>query len=505
MSVSNGIEFLLIPRSELAHAEANGYYRPENRGLKILEKHGRLYEVPADSAPPAELQGYRDLLQRERRTSSTKQTSPAAAPTPEDSVSEDPEDRVSEVSEDSISQDNVPDDACPEFNNPADNTDNVATCSDTPVPDASESLSMAAVIEQSQRETEQQQLQRQRLIDENEGWRKHWLRWNFWFAERRDAIFRQIGTNSISILVHVAIILALASFYLVSPQEDSLVIIAAPSENETLVEEFTIETDPVEITEPVDNEPDSAPVEDVVPEVVESAAVPDFLSTVSTASIKPPAMPAKSSMLPGKGNSPTKGKPTIFGSKFAAINNVFVIDNSNSMTRGRFETALIQLMITINQLTPKQRFYVIFYSDTAYGMMHPNTVRKLVAATPKNKASLANWLDTVPLCLRTNGKKAIQVAMDLKPDVIYVLGDGAFTDGAAKYFASKPNPNVVIHTRGMEVNKANAAQFKLLATSHRGNYRDVGVMPEGLAMSNRYPRKRNKTRGPIWGITLKLQ
>jgi hypothetical protein len=137
-------------------------------------------------------------------------------------------------------------------------------------------------------------------------------------------------------------------------------------------------------------------------------------------------------------------------------------------------------------------------------MMHPNRVANLVAATPQNKLLLGNWLNTVPLCLKTNGKEAIQAAFDLNPDVIYVLGDGAFTDNAAKQFAAKPHPRIVIHTRGMEVDEKNAREFKLLATSHKGTYRDVGVMPEGALLAKQYPRPRNNKRGPVWGITLPL-
>ena len=51
---------------------------------------------------------------------------------------------------------------------------------------------------------------------------------------------------------------------------------------------------------------------------------------------------------------------------------MFVVDNSNSMIRGRFETALLELIRTVDNMTPKQQFYVIFFSDTAYRVFHPN-------------------------------------------------------------------------------------------------------------------------------------
>ena len=63
---------------------------------------------------------------------------------------------------------------------------------------------------------------------------------------------------------------------------------------------------------------------------------------------------------------------TFFGARSRGERFVFVVDNSNSMIRGRFETALLELIRTVDNMTPKQQFYVIFFSDTAYRMFHPN-------------------------------------------------------------------------------------------------------------------------------------
>ena len=175
------------------------------------------------------------------------------------------------------------------------------------------------------------------------------------------------------------------------------------------------------------------------------------------------------------------------------------------MTKGRFETALNELMIAVSALTPKQRFYVIFYSDTAYPMMHPRPATQMVPANSRNKQQLYYWLQTVQLCLKTNGKEAIQAAFAMKPDVMYVLGDGAFTDGAARHFASMPRTKTIVHTRGMEVNPKNAQQFEALAKAHGGNYKDVGVSPGGAQMAKQNPRPRNNSRGQIWGIKLPVK
>ena len=86
---------------------------------------------------------------------------------------------------------------------------------------------------------------------------------------------------------------------------------------------------------------------------------------------------------------------------------MFVVDNSNSMTRGRFETALLELMRTVEGMNPQQQFYVIFFSDTAYRMFHPAPAPSLVPATERNKERLKSWLSTVQMCLHTQGREAL--------------------------------------------------------------------------------------------------
>lgn len=49
-----------------------------------------------------------------------------------------------------------------------------------------------------------------------------------------------------------------------------------------------------------------------------------------------------------------------FGSKAKGRRFVFVVDNSNSMTRGRFHTALNELVRTVEQMESDQYFHVIF-------------------------------------------------------------------------------------------------------------------------------------------------
>jgi hypothetical protein len=199
-----------------------------------------------------------------------------------------------------------------------------------------------------------------------------------------------------------------------------------------------------------------------------------------------------------------KAAAAFFGAKSSGDEFVFVVDNSNSMTRGRFETAMLELMRTVNAMSPRQKFYVIFFSDTAYRMFHPEPAPSLIPATQENKLRLQRWLGTVQLCLRTDGEAAMQAALSLNPDVIYVLGDGAFTDKTTQKLTAPHNRRIPIQTLGMEVDSKGATQLQAIAQANRGTYRLVGTSPEARMMAARNPIKKNNVRGPIWGVKLPL-
>lgn len=199
-----------------------------------------------------------------------------------------------------------------------------------------------------------------------------------------------------------------------------------------------------------------------------------------------------------------KAAANFFGTKAIARSVVFVVDNSNSMGGGKLETALLEMNKAIAQLKRNQKFYIIFYSDTAYPLFHPRPARTLIPATAANKRRTAYWLESVEMCLHTRGSQAIQMARQLRPDLIYLLGDGAFTDKAAKELIGNPIPNAKINTLGMQVKKKDAEAFLAIAKKHGGSYVDVGITAEGKAIFKKAGgRPRNNKKGPIWGVMLK--
>ncbi len=181
---------------------------------------------------------------------------------------------------------------------------------------------------------------------------------------------------------------------------------------------------------------------------------------------------------------------------------VFVVDNSLSMNRGRFEAACLELMRSVDKMTPYQQFYVFFFSDTAYPMFHPSPVSHMLPATQEHKQRLAQWLYSVQLVLRTDAQGAVEQALKMHPDAIYVLTDGAFTDKTTPFLLKLSPGRTAIHTVGMEVKPEAAEDLKAIAEHHHGTFRLVAVDPRIRAMAKQKARPTNRTRGDVWGIAL---
>ncbi|MEE2935046.1 MAG: vWA domain-containing protein [Planctomycetota bacterium] len=464
ITVSNGCEVYRIDPADLDDATRDGFYQPIEHGQTLVGKDNLVFEIPIEDLPSAKQNGLQDLLSAERKAWHRTQ----AGETP----------------------------ACP-------GQAPVISPPSSPIANATNPGSLAskillAELSQAEREEQERREQNEQELEETTGWRWYavWLRQKF--EERRVVFTRHARGTAISALVHVALILILASLILQTNDGPKGLVLSSAPTSDSLIEEVIIEPTPLEISEPTESTEAESPAEaEVVKE--ETAALPDFAGAISGDAIKPPSRPNAS----GAGRARPMKRASFFGKRVSAVDYVFVIDNSNSMGGGRFETALNELMIAVSQLTARQRFYVLFYSDTAYPMFHPKPAQKLVQATPKNKELLRYWLETVQLCLKTNGKEAITAAFALQPDVIFVLGDGAFTDGASNYFAARPQKKIPLHTLGMEVKPKDAILFEKLAKAHGGTYKDVGVAAGAKEMSKKIPRPRNSAKGPVWGLTLK--
>ncbi|MEQ8208608.1 MAG: VWA domain-containing protein [Lacipirellulaceae bacterium] len=197
---------------------------------------------------------------------------------------------------------------------------------------------------------------------------------------------------------------------------------------------------------------------------------------------------------------------TFFGEEIEGKRIVFLVDNSGGMNGGGLETLIAELLRTVDLLTPKQQFYVIFYSDVAYPLFYPRSVYQFVRPTKENKRQLAAWLDSVELCTGNAVDEGLKAAITTRPDTVFLLTDGrvnttrdgrklaAFLDSRGRRFA--------IHTFGMGTSPTSQAtlQLKEIAAANGGRFKQIEITEEmkSLARERRRPYH-NKQPGAVWG------
>lgn len=208
---------------------------------------------------------------------------------------------------------------------------------------------------------------------------------------------------------------------------------------------------------------------------------------------------------PAAGGSPRPGggpgKVSFFGAEAHAERVVFVVDNSGSMQHGRMQVTLLELAASIRRLSESQHFYVVFFSDQAYPMFFPKNVMETVPATQENKRAAMQWLRTVEMCLGGRLLDAMDFAVGLKPDVVFLLTDGDIrSPRVVERMTAKDAWGFPIHTLGMGARTPQHAQIlQAIADSSGGTARPVVADPRAVAQARARPIPYHNKPGPVWG------
>jgi hypothetical protein len=214
----------------------------------------------------------------------------------------------------------------------------------------------------------------------------------------------------------------------------------------------------------------------------------------------------------GAGGGDGKGGAEFFGVKASGDTFVFIVDSSMSMMT-KVQDARKELEYAIRRLSPKQRFYVIFFDQntefmhlgtrneqTGQFQVNPQPETDLVPATSQNVDAFVRWMLTIKLQFATNPYEAVVFAInELKPDAIYLLSDGEFTDhGQTEQFLRQQNvtvgpddqrrPKSAVHCIGFYSRRGEIA-LKRIAEANGGTYRFVEP-PPGYVPWHRRPGAR---------------
>ncbi|HUG94384.1 MAG TPA: hypothetical protein VML55_26370 [Planctomycetaceae bacterium] len=177
----------------------------------------------------------------------------------------------------------------------------------------------------------------------------------------------------------------------------------------------------------------------------------------------------------GQGAGDGDGAGRFFGAEAHGRRLVYVVDRSNSMNhphpseaRTRFRRLQFELLSSIGRMGPEMEFFIIFFNDEP----HPMPARELQAATPQARQYFLDWMARVRALGRTDPRAALELALQLRPDTIYFLSDGAFTPRIELDLRKIRQRGTVIHTFAFG-DEGGRETLEWVAESNGGKYHFV--------------------------------
>ncbi len=121
---------------------------------------------------------------------------------------------------------------------------------------------------------------------------------------------------------------------------------------------------------------------------------------------------------------PTAPVTRFFNTVGNAYNIIYIVDRSASMIDS-IEPLKRELRRSINDLQPMQKFHIIFFSS---GKPLEGPAGEMTWATDRNKAKYGEFIDSVKAEGQTDPQWAFQRALQMDPDLVYLLTDGIFNE-----------------------------------------------------------------------------
>ncbi|MCK5114723.1 MAG: hypothetical protein KAR11_08185, partial [Phycisphaerae bacterium] len=170
------------------------------------------------------------------------------------------------------------------------------------------------------------------------------------------------------------------------------------------------------------------------------------------------------------GSGATKaGTTSFFGLEARGSKFIYVVDKSGSMRGPKLLAAKAEMCRSINSLGNDMEFLIIFF-DHLYETMPGD---KLARATRQNKLRYFNWVKHVGNGGGTQPVEAMLKAISLKPDAIWLLSDGQFSENACDVIGdANRGSRISIHTIAF-YNNYGEALLTRIADENNGKYRFV--------------------------------
>ena len=161
---------------------------------------------------------------------------------------------------------------------------------------------------------------------------------------------------------------------------------------------------------------------------------------------------------------PAWKQTSFFGIRAQGKTFLYVVDCSGSMgDGGRLSRAKREIRRSVGDLRFPQRYEVIFYNDRPLPM--PGGIPQ--SADAGSKATLANWMSGIDAEGETDPRGAMNQALSLAPDAIFLLSDGEFPKGCVEAIARKNPRKIPIHCIDMA---GSSDDLKKIARDSGGQY-----------------------------------
>lgn len=148
---------------------------------------------------------------------------------------------------------------------------------------------------------------------------------------------------------------------------------------------------------------------------------------------------------------------------------VFVVDRSGSMA-DTFQHVKDELRRSIKALRQSQRFHVIFFAS---GAPLENPPARCISAISANKEEFFTFLDRITAGGGTHPEQAMYRALQLEPELVYMLTDGEFDPGLlAKLREWNKDLKAKISTIAYVSNEGQPL-LERIAREHNGEFRFV--------------------------------
>lgn len=254
---------------------------------------------------------------------------------------------------------------------------------------------------------------------------------------------RPLGPTLVSAILHMIAIILLALFTLKGVEQASFELSILPSEQ--LAEE-QIEQLELAAFESVDV---AAPQVTVEFEPIMPMADIEALVATNDVSLAPSVDTGFMDLAGGGGGlarGSGKAHTSVFGLAAEGSKFVYLFDRSKSMisTFRNYEGGVLvrevtplllakaEMLRSLEPLSPSDQFQIVFYNQQPLLFDDGTDLRRLIPASPERKAQAQQFVTDVPGKGSTNHVSAMQLGLNLKPDVIFLITDGEAKDDPPK-------------------------------------------------------------------------